>query len=167
MRVKLKDTVFYEQALGLKAPWTLKHVDLCVEAQKVTIEVEFNSKQVWADPTNEQAQAHIYGWTVREWRHLDTCQFQTVIKARVPRLKYSNGQVQTLAVPWAERFACGSNLRRAFVNRLLQACLNAKKICALTGLSWTTVNTILNRAVDVGVVRRQADKTTLRQAARR
>jgi transposase len=154
----MKDTVFYEQVLGLKAPWTVKHVDLCVEAQKVTIEVELDSKQVWADPTNERARAHIHGWTTREWRHLDTCQFQTVIKARVPQLKYSNGQVQELAVPWAERFARVSKLLQAFVIRLLQACPNTKKVCALTGLSWTTVNTILNRAVEVGMMRRQVDK---------
>ena len=66
----MKDTVFYEQVLGLKAPWTVKHVDLCLKAQKVTIEVELDRKQVWADPTNEQARAHIHGWTTREWRHL-------------------------------------------------------------------------------------------------
>jgi transposase len=151
----MKDTVFYEQVLGLKAPWTVKHVDLCLKAQKVTIEVELDRKQVWADPTNEQARAHIHGWTTREWRHLDTCQFQTVIKACVPQLKYSNGQVQELVVPWADRFARVSKLLQAFVIRLLQACPNTTKVCALTRLSWGTVNAILNRAVEVGMMRRE------------
>jgi hypothetical protein len=36
--------------------------------------------------------AHINGWTERQWRHLDTCQLETIIKARVPQLKYSDGR---------------------------------------------------------------------------
>ena len=36
----------------------------------------------------------------RQWRHLDTCQFETIIKARVPQLKYRSGKVKELAVLW-------------------------------------------------------------------
>lgn len=74
------------------------------------------------------------------------------------QLKYSNGQVEELAAPWAERFARVGKLLQAFVVRLLQACPNAQKVCALTGLSWHTVNTILHRAVDAGMAHRKIDQ---------
>jgi len=45
------------------------------------------------------------GWSERQWRHLDTCQFETVIQARIPQLKYSDGTVEELTVPWAERYS--------------------------------------------------------------
>ena len=95
----MKDTALYEQLLGLKSPWSVKRVDISLTAQRVTVEVVLNRGEVWADPTNDQARAHINGWTEREWRHLDTCQFETVIKARVPQLKYSDGTVEELTVP--------------------------------------------------------------------
>ena len=99
----MKDTALYEQLLGLKAPWSVNSVDLSIADQRVVVEVVLKPGQVWADPTDATKRAHINGWTERQWRHLDTCQFETLIKARVPQLKYSDGTVEELAVPWAER----------------------------------------------------------------
>ena len=154
----MKDTALYEHLLGLQTPWSVKKVDLSLAEQRVTVEVVLKAGQVWADPTNAQARAHIHGWTEREWRHLDTCQFETIIKARVPQLKYSDGSVQELRVPWAERYSRVSTLMEAFVLKLLEACQNTKQVCALTRLSWSTINKIMLRGVDRGMARRKADK---------
>ena len=154
----MKDTALYEHLLGLQTPWSVKKVELSLAEQRVTVEVVLKAGQVWADPTNERARAHINGWTEREWRHLDTCQFETIIKARVPQLKYSDGSVQELAVPWAERYSRVSTLMEAFVLKLLEACQNTKQVCGLTGLSWSTINNIMLRGVERGMTRRQADK---------
>ena len=101
----MKDTVLYEHLLGLKTPWSVKKVDLSLLDQRVVVEVVLKKGQVWADPTDATKRAHINGWSERQWRHLDTCQFETLIKARVPQLKYSDGTVEELAVPWAERYS--------------------------------------------------------------
>jgi len=154
----MKDTALYEHLLGLQTPWSVKKVDLSLAEQRVTVEVVLKAGQVWADPTNAQARAHIHGWTEREWRHLDTCQFETIIKARVPQLKYSDGSVQELSVPWAERYSRISALMEAFVLKLLEACQNTKQVCSLTRLSWNTVNKIMLRGVERGMARRKADK---------
>ena len=69
------------------------------------LEVVLKKGQVWADPTDATKRAHINGWTERRWRHLDTCQFETLIKARVPQLKYADGTVEELVVPWASATA--------------------------------------------------------------
>ena len=128
-----------------------------MQDQRVTVEVGLKAKEVWADPTNERGRAHINGWTEREWRHLDTCQFETVIRARVPQLKYGSGQVEELKVPWAERYSRVSQLMEAFVIRLLQACPNISRVCELVGLSWDTVNAIMVKAVERGMARRTAE----------
>jgi transposase len=153
----MKDTALYEQLLGLTTPWAVKRVDLSMEDQRVTVEVELKAKQVWADPTDVTRRAHINGWTEREWRHLDTCQFETVIRARVPQLKYSTGQVEELKVPWADRYSRVSQLMEAFVVRLLQACPTISRVCELVDLSWDTVNAIMIKAVERGMVRREAE----------
>jgi transposase len=150
----MKDTALYEQLLGLKSPWSVSLVDMSMTDQRVTVHVALKEGQVWADPTNEQARAHIHGWKTRQWRHLDTCQFETIIEARVPQLKYSNGDVQELAVPWAEKYARVSLLMQAFILRLLQACPDTKKVSQLTGLAWGTINTIMVKGVERGMARR-------------
>ena len=116
----MKDTALYEHLLGLKAPWSVKKVDLSLTEQRVVVEVVLKKGQVWGDPTDATKRAHINGWTERQWRHLDTCQFETIIKARVPQLKYEDGTVEELTVPWAERYSRVTTLMAAFVIKLLE-----------------------------------------------
>lgn len=156
----MKDTTLYEQLLGLKSPWSVKSVDLSLIDQRVVVEVVLKQGQVWADPTDSSKRAHIHGWHEREWRHLDTCQFETVIKARIPQLKYSDGTVEELSIPWAERYSRVTTLMTGFVIQLLQACPTTKKVCELTGLSWSTVNLIMVNAVERGMLRRAEEKMT-------
>jgi len=153
----MKDTTLYEQLLGLKTPWSVRSVELSVAEKRVVVEVVLKRGQVWADPNDAYQRAHIHGWCERQWRHLDTCQFETIIKARVPQLKYSDGSVQELAVPWAERYSRVTTLMEGFVIQLLEACPTTHSVCGLTGLGWSTVNTILVRAVERGMLRRNAD----------
>jgi transposase len=153
----MKDTALYEHLLGLKSPWSVKSVDLSLEARRVVVEVALKARQVWADPTDSTKRAHINGWSERQWRHLDTCQFETIIKARVPQLKYSDGTVEELAVPWAERYSRVTLLMEAFVVKLLQACPTTKGVCELTRLAWSTVNGIMVGAVERGMLRRSED----------
>ena len=150
----MKDTALYEQLLGLKSPWSVKSVELSLAEQRVVVEVVVKRSQVWADPTDSTGRAHINGYRCRQWRHLDTCQFETIIKASIPQLKYSNGQVQELAVPWADRYSRVTLLMEAFVVRLLQACPTTKAVCDFTRLSWSTVNRIMLSAVERGMLRR-------------
>jgi len=150
----MKDTALYEQLLGLKTPWLVKKVDLSLADQRVVVEVVLKKGQVWADPTDATKRAHVNGWSERQWRHLDTCQFETVIKARVPQLKYSDGTVEELTVPWAERYSRVTTLMAGFVIQLLQACPTTQAVCTLTRLSWSTVNAIMVTAVERGMLRR-------------
>jgi len=38
----------------------------------------------------------------RQWRHLDTCQYQTILHAEPPRSACSNHGVRVVKMPWAE-----------------------------------------------------------------
>ena len=125
----MKDTSLYEHLLGLKTPWSVKSVDLSLADQRVVVEVVLKPGQVWADPTKR---AHVNGWTERQWRHLDTCQFETLVKARVPQLKYSDGTVEELAVPWAERYSRVTHLMAGFVIKLLSVCPTTKGVAPVT-----------------------------------
>ena len=114
--------------------------------------------QIWGDPTDATKRAHINDWSERQWRHLDTCQYETIIKARIPQLKFSDGTVEELTVPWAERYSRVTTLMAAFVIKLLEACPTTQAVCALTRLSWSTVNAIMASAVERGMLRRTEEE---------
>ena len=80
----MKDAEFFAQALGLAEPWRVKSVRMEVEARRVEVELECG-KTAWGEGGER---LHIQGYEERTWRHLDTMQFETVLKARVPRVKY-------------------------------------------------------------------------------
>jgi hypothetical protein len=75
-------------------------VRIDVEAQRVEVEVEC-AQTPWADPATK-VRLHLHGYEQRSWRHLDTMQFETIIMAKVPRLKYPDGHTELLPIAWAE-----------------------------------------------------------------
>ena len=153
----MKDTQLYEQLLGLSKPWSVDRVDLELEDNRITVHVECDKGTVWGDPETGQDRAHIHGWVERTWRHLDTCQFETRIVAKVPRLKFKSGRVEDAAVPWAERYSRITVMMEAFVVRLLQAAANVKRVTTLVKLDWHTVNAVMRRAVERGLERRSEE----------
>ena len=87
----MKDTQLYGQVLGLSKPWSVARVELELEHSRITVHVECDKSTLWGGPETGKDRAHVHGWVEREWRHLDTCQFETRIKAKAPRLKYESG----------------------------------------------------------------------------
>jgi len=150
----MKDTQLYERLLGLGKPWSVSRVEMELEQSRITVHVECAKGVVWGDPETGQDRAHVHGWVEREWRHLDTCQLETRIVAKVPRLKYKSGRVEDAAVPWAERYSRITLLMEAFVVRLLQAAANISRVSSLIKLDWHTVNDVIKRAVKRGLERR-------------
>lgn len=65
----MKDTALYEQLLGIKDPWFVKAVDLCLTKEQVVVELVLKENQIWVDPTDPSKRAHIHGWNERQWRH--------------------------------------------------------------------------------------------------
>jgi transposase len=153
----MKDTQLYERLLGLSKPWSVREVELDLAGNRVTVHVQCDPGTVWGDPQTGQDRAHVHGWVDREWRHLDTCQLETRIVAKVPRLKYKSGKVEEAVVPWAERFSRITLMMEVFVVRLLQAAGNVSRVAALLKLDWHTVNAVIVKAVERGMARREQE----------
>ena len=87
--------------LGLTDPWTVERVDLDVENRRVEVWAGHPEGTRFACPdcgTLFAVRDHVD----RVWRHLDSCQFQTVLHGRVPRVEYPTHKVKVVRVPWAE-----------------------------------------------------------------
>lgn len=147
----MQDTTLYEAVLGLESPWKVVDVRLKSDEQKVEVEVATEQRRLpcplCGDPSPQ------YDTRYRRWRHLDTCQFETELCAKVPRVKCSKHGVKLVRVPWADAQSKFTALFEARVLRWLQeASLSA--VAGLFGLSWTAVDGIQRRAVRRGIKRR-------------
>ena len=152
----VKDSEFYQQVLGLQTPWKVEQVELDMAAQRVVVHVGVEPGTKWGDPVTRGA-AHVHQWRQRTWRHLDTCQFETVISAQVPSVKYADGRVEEVAVPWAERYQRVTRLMAQAVVVWLQACGSVSQVAKVMRLHWHTVNAIMKAAVERGLERRQRE----------
>jgi transposase len=150
----MKDTQLYQQLLGLSAPWSVAKVDVDMDKNLIVVHIECTPGQVWVDPETRQ-RAHVHGWIERTWRHLNTCQLETRLIAKIPRIKYSDGRVEDLTVPWADRYSRITLMMEAFVLRLLQASSSTARVSELVGLHWRTVQKTMQRSVERGLARRE------------
>jgi len=153
---RMESTSFYSQILGITSPWKIVSVDLEMKAKRVVIRVEVDRKIKWGHPET-QLSASLHKWTERTWRHLDTCQFETLITASVPSVKHQDGSIEEIAVPWAERYQRITKLLVQAVILWLEACGNVSKVAEIMRLDWGTVNAIMKAAVERGLLRREKE----------
>ncbi len=113
-------------------------------------EMGYREGTLWACPENrERLPCHDH--VERRWRHLDTCGFETILEARVPRVRGSDGKVWTVPVPWAEKGSRFTLMFEGFVVRVLLACRSLSAASDLLGLSWDQLHRIMERAVERGL----------------
>jgi transposase len=151
----MKDTDLYSQILGVKDPWFVSKVDLAVAGGNGSIKIAVEVKENHRLPCPEcGAESPGYDTQKRTWRHLDTCQLQTLIESNVPRVNCKDHGVKLVKVPWAEKNSQFTLLFERFAIDVLQQChiTGARK---LLGLTWDEAWGIKARAVKRGLGRRQ------------
>lgn len=148
----MRDTDLYAQILGLQAPWEVVHVDLDRSSSNVVVHVAAATDAVFACPTCGQPAAG-YDRRERRWRHLDTCQYTTILQAQVPRVTCPEHGVGTVLVPWAESGSSFTQLFEAVVIAWLKEA-SIQAVSRQLRVSWSSIDRIMTRAVVRGMMRR-------------
>lgn len=152
----MKDTEFFAMALGLEKPWRVKEVRMEKEAGKVVVEIECGEGAAWGDEQGRRLTVH--GWEQRVWRHLDTMQFLTELRARVPRLRYEDGSTAVARVPWAGEKSRWTEAFEAMAVMLLLGARSQSQAAEWLRLDWSSVQRIKARAVERGLARRSVEE---------
>jgi transposase len=154
----MRDKDLYKQILGIQAPWAVTEVELSLAAGEVRVHVEHDTGGQLICPHCE-TRCPGYDHRSRTWRHLDTCQLNTLIVAAVPRVSCPIHGVVTVMVPWAEPRSGFTALYEALVlDWLKEATIQA--VARQLGLSWNAIAGIMQRAVTRGVARRTQESPT-------
>ena len=146
----------YGLLLGLDACWRVDVVRLSLEDQRVELELTHRTGTLCCPECGTIRSMHDRSPS-RQWRHLDTMQFETVIVARIPRTDCPTCGVKQIPVPWAEPQGRFTQMFEAFAIRVLQAASSIRRACALLRLHWDSAQEIMNRAVARGLEHRTLD----------
>lgn len=147
----MNDTSLYQQILGLKEPWFVESVAL--KKAEGIIEIQVVCKEeLWACPECGQ-RMHKHDTQKRTWRHLDSCQFKTLVTAEVPRVKCPQHGTQTVRVPWAEVRSRFTALFERLAVDVMQEC-STRAACGQLNITWDEADGIKQRAISRGLKRR-------------
>lgn len=144
----------YAQLLNLISPWIVTKVDMDVEQAQLIIFISTLPGAKLPCPTCQIPCAKEDHREERSWRHLDTMQFATIIRARIPRISCPEHGILSVNVPWAGAYSRFTELFERFAVDVLMAAKSIKAAGKLLRLSWDQIQEIEKRAVERGLLRR-------------
>lgn len=153
----MQDKDLYRQILGIHEPWFVEKVELQLAEGEVRVHLNHRAEVEWKCTECGKVCGLYDHQPERRWRHLDTCQFQTILCAPVPRTTCPEHGTRVVKLPWAE---AGSRFTALFealaIEWLKQA--SKKAVAQQLKLSWDEMHGIMRRAVRRGLQRRVAEK---------
>lgn len=151
----MRDTELYRHLLGLESPWSVTRVELTLSSQQVDVWAGHPEGSRWSCPECGK-DAPLYDHSEeRQWRHLDSCQFKTILHARPPRVKCGDHGIRQVKIPWAEGHGRFTSLfERLAIDVLMETSVQgATKILRIT---WDEAWAIMLRAVERGKLVKKA-----------
>jgi transposase len=155
----MESTELYQQILGITAPWFVESVEINHLETKVTVVLAHDTGPDLFRCPSCDSPAPIYDHQeARTWRHLDTCQFQTLLSARVPRVNCRDCGVQTVRVPWAAPHGRFTLLFECFALDVLFTAQVQSRAAELLRLTPDQVRSLMQRSVERGLGRRDQQR---------
>ena len=151
----MESTELYQQILGITAPWFVESVEINHAETTVTVSLAHPTQAgLFCCPKCQQAASIYDHHQARTWRHLDTCQFQTLLTASVPRVNCTACGVHTVQIPWAAPHGRFTLLFECFALDVLFTAQVQSRAADLLCLSPEQVRYLQQRAVERGLRRR-------------
>ena len=150
----MRDRELYARILGIEAPWRVEGVELNLEEGEVVVQVEHAGGGLRCPECGRGGSR--YDTRQRRWRHLDTCQYRTILAAGVPRVECEEHKVKQVRVPWGEERSRFTAIFEALILDWLQQASIAG-VAAMMGLSWDEVDGVMSRGVERGLKRRRVE----------
>lgn len=144
---------FFTKLLDLEDGWAVESIDTDLSKAEIYIHVVCLLDELNDSDTHELCKVYDFA-PERSWRHLDTMQYKTFIKSRLPRIKTSTGKIKTVQPNWASGYERHTFLFEHAVIDLLKASKNQTKTAELMRCGFNVVKRILHLSAQPGMERR-------------
>jgi transposase len=153
----MQDHQLYQRILGIEGPWQVERVDLKLKEGEVHVYLTHEDNREWACAECGVLCPLYDHQRERQWRHLDTCQYRTILHAEPPRSQCPEHGVRVVKLSWAE---ASSRFTALFEGLAIEWLKHAsqKAVGEQLRLSWDEIHGIMERAVERGLARRQAEE---------
>lgn len=152
----MQDRELYQHILGLESPWTVSEVELDIDSGEIRVHVSHPRGSRFSCPECERELPCYDHAEQRRWRHLDSCQFKTVLVARPPRVKCPEHGVKNADLPWAEKSSRFTILFERLAIDVLRATQTVKGARTILRTSWDETWYFVEHAVQRGLLRKEA-----------
>ena len=105
----MRDKDLYARILNIEAPWRVAAVELNLEQGEVIVHVEHDGEALSCPQCGQPARR--YDTRRRRWRHLDTCEYRTIVAAEMPRVHCERHKVKQVAAHRGAKAVRGSRRR--------------------------------------------------------
>lgn len=145
----MDEKLFFTKILRLRPPWFIKQVAINEKEQRIDIYVDHERGIRVRCPVCDLFYGTYDHSPERVFRHLDTCQMQTHIHIRLPRVNCPQHGVKQIDSLFGENGSEMTFAFESFVIRVAQEC-SIEATARLCGLSWDQCWNALERAVERG-----------------
>jgi transposase len=153
----MQDNELYRRILGIEAPWQVGRVELKLKEGEVHVYLTHEDNLRWACAECGTVSPLYDHQPERQWRHLDTCQYRTILHAEAPRTQCQEHGARAVKLPWAEAHSRFTALLEAVAIEWLKHA-SQKAVAEQLQLSWDEIHGMMERAVERGLARRQAEE---------
>jgi len=145
---------FYHNRLHLKDPWYIDRVEVNEKLNRVDIYVKHHNPIRVACPVCNKFDSIYDHSPEREFQHLNTCEMQTFVHVRLPRVQCPTHGVKQILSELGEPNSHATFAFERHVLALAQEC-SISAVSRLAGLSWDESFGYVNRAVARGLTRKE------------
>ena len=150
----MQDKDLYKHILGVQEPWDIDRIELNHKEKRVNVWIKHPDGTRWACPECGAELTTYDHAEEREWRHLDSCAYQTYLHARIPRVNCPKDGVRQIKASWAEAKSRFTMLfERLAIDVLLQC--DVSGATRILNISWDEAWHIKERAVVRGMAKKQ------------
>jgi len=150
----MDDKALFTRILGLRPPWFIQRIVFGEKEQRIDIFMDHEPDIRVRCPVCNVFYGTYDHAPERVYRHLNTCQMETYIHVRLPRVNCPNHGVKQIVSEFGEN---GSEMTYAFeslVIRVAKEC-SMEATSRLCNLGWGPCWNALERAVERGLLRKE------------
>src|SRR5688500_2710583 len=136
----MQDRELYRQILGIESPWIVERVELELKKGEIHVHLAHEETDWTCGECGQPCRLYDHQ-PERRWRHLDTCQYQTILHASPPRSDCAEHGPRIVKLPWAEP---GSRFTALFEALAIEWLKQASQLAvgAQLKLSWDEIHAI-------------------------